>query len=641
MTFFKTVDSVPIYFEIRHRRFTEQAEILKLLFSFITLLLFSMSLFAQQADSSAVAPDSLKTEFRQKPKPKPVFVMEPVQYNLAATGDSVQTAVYRYEDNIHIAYNGFADAFRNEALFHVFDFLEMGEPRYVSALHLLPGQTNVYYEGHLQNDPISGLYNTRFLSLDALKSVEASPFQNISGNGFDNVNVKGRLQNPEKPYTRLMFRQGDFGFTDLDIQFARQLNKHTSLQLGGINKLNDINRYHGVIYRTALNWQPTPNIFSRTVYRANREHMYLPSVYPLDRRWHKEERDELFQDLTWYTDSTKQERWHFKAGVSGTKRKNASAADSFKVKYRFLRAEFSVDRNLKTGPLEWLVGLSAWQNRVWGSALSKDFTDSGMEGFLSARMHFLKSVYVQPVLRWNSLYGANAFLTSAVTAGYDGSGVKLNAQYRKERRRPNRSELSFAYAPYFGNRFLKEERMQSLIASAEVLFSPNFKLSAEAGSRNLENEIVFDKPTFRNSAGRAFTYFSAKASWRSAKFRVASGGQISNGTRLLAPPKSAWLSAGWHSVWLKGALIIDAMGSVNLYDRRNNVSFDPLTEHFYRDGTQSDGRLFFSYKLVATVRDAQLYMAMDNPLGSEYQIISGYPELYRRVRFGFNWDLWN
>ena len=622
---------------------------MKTLFPFI-LLFFFQPLFAQQADSLFIradslntAIDSLKTEKKPRPIRKriPAFLMEAVQYNLAATSDSVQTAVYRYEDNIHIAYNGFADAFRNEPLFHVFDFLEMGQPRYLAALHLMPAQTSVYYEGHLQNDPISGLYNTRFLSLDALESVEASSFQNISGSGFDNINVKGRLQNPEEPYTRLMFRQGDFGFTDLDIQFARQINKHTSLQLGGINKLNDINRYHGVIYRTALNWQPTPNIFSRTVYRANREHMYLPNRYIPERRWHKEERDEIFQDVTWYCDSAKVERWHLKTGISGTKRKNSSVADSFKVKYRFLRAEFSVDRNLKTGPLEWLAGFSAWQNRVWGSALSKDFIDSGMEGFISTQYHFFESTYLQPILRWNSLYGENSYLTSAFCLVYEGPRLKLQAMYDKNRRRPSRSELSFGYAPYFGNRFLKDERMQSLIASAEVLFSTNFKLSAEAGSRSLENEIVFDAPTFRNSDSRSFTYFSAKATWQSSKFRLASGGQISNGKNLLSPPKSAWLSAGWHSIWLKGALIIDAMGSVNLYDQRNNVSFDPLTEHFYRDGTRSDSRLFFSYKLVATVRDAQLYMAMDNPLGTEYQIISGYPELYRRVRFGFNWVMWN
>ena len=623
---------------------------MKTIFFLFIYFLFFQPLAAQQAlptaagkDSLRTVVDSLTTEVKPEHtrKRKPAFIMEPVQYNLAGTTDSIRTAVYRYEDNIHIAYNGFADVFRNEPLFQVFDFLEMGEPRYISALHLLPNQTNVYYEGHLLNDPVSGLYNTRFLSLDAAESVEATSFLPVQESSFGGINVKGRLQNPEDPYTRLMFRQGDFGFTDLDIQFSRRINKHTSLQLGGINKLNDINRYHGVIYRTALNWQPTPDIFSRTVYRANREHMYLPDYYAVSKWRYKEERDELLQDVTWYCDSGKQERWHFKAGLSGTQRKNSSTADSFKVEYRYMRAHLSIDRNLKTGPLEWFAGFSAWQNRVWGSALSKDYIDSGVEGFVNAQYRFFESAYLQPTLRWNSLYGEDAFLTSAVTAGYDGSQIKLKAQYRKDRRRPNRSELSFGYAPYFGNRLLKDEQTQSLIASADITISPGFKVSAEAGSRNLDNEIVFDAPTFRNSDSRSFTYFSAKATWQSTKFRFSSGGQISRGADLLSPPNSGWFSAGWHSIWLKGALIIDASGTVNVYDRRNNVSFDPLTEHFYRNGTQSEARLFFSYKLVATVRDAQLYMAMDNPLGTEYQIISGYPELYRRIRFGFNWDMWN
>lgn len=614
------------------------------------IIFFSQPLFAQLADSTATVTasiqakaDSSATETKTKAvrKHKPSFLMTPVQYNLAGTTDSVQTVVYRHEDNIHISYNGFADAFRNEPLFHIFDFLEMGEPRYLSALHLFPGQTNMYYEGHLQNDPISGLYNTRFLSLDALESVQASSFSTVTGYGFDNVNVKGRLQNPENPYTRLMFRQGDFGFTDLDIQFARRINKHASLQLGGINKLNDINRYHGVIYRSALNWQPAPQLFIRTVYRANREHMYLPNVYAFNRRWHKEERDELFQDITWYTNSSGRERWHLKAGLSGTRRKNSSVADSFKVKYRYLRAAFGLDRNLITGPLVWLAGFSFWQNRVWGSALSKNFIDSGMEGFLHLRYNLFNSVYLQPALRWNSVYGEEAFWTSSVTAAYVTSKIQMKIQYGSDRRRPNRSERSFGYAPYFGNPLLKDEQMQSLIACGELSLSPELKLFAEAGKRSLSNEIVFAAPTFQNGNKRSFSYFSVKANWRSANFRLSSGGQISDGSNLLSAPKSAWLTAGWHSVWLKGALIIDAMGTANVYDRRNNVSFDPLTEHFYRDGSTSEPRLFFSYKLVATVRDAQIYMAMDNPLNTEYQIISGYPELYRRVRFGFNWELWN
>ena len=589
-------------------------------------------------DTLSSSPDSLSTQKILKIK----FKLDTIRYNLFGTSDSMRHLAFTQTDIIHINYNGFADVFRNKALYQVFDFIEMGQPRYVSALHLMPHQTAMFYEGHLLNDPLSGLYNTRFLALDAVETVEGSAFANgLSTNGqslLNGINVNGRFQNPESPYSRLMFRQGDFGFTELDIQFARKMNDQLSIQLSGINKYNDLNNHHGVNYRGTINYQFSPMISSRTTYKINDEELSIFNYDSLSSFAYKERRDELLHDLTWYCNSQKTERWHLKAGFTGNRRSNTQAEDSIKVKYRFERMQFSVDRNLKTGSMDWLAGMSLFQNQVWGNALSKDFTDSGADGFISLNYPMFNAFYLKPVLRWQYLYGESTFFTPSLNLSYNyKSGINLNAIYRQDIRRPNRNELSFSYASYRGNNQLKAERMNSLIASAEMKLLDKIQFSMESGYRKIENEIVFSNPTFYNDEERSFAYFSIKTQWQAKLFNLSLGGQASNAEILLAPKNSFWLRAGYHDMWLNGALTIDASGTMYGYNSNNTIHYNPVVERFYWTSDQTNPYLLFSYKIVVTVKDAQLYVAMDNPLSTEYEIISGYPEFYRRVRFGFNW----
>ena len=45
--------------------------------------------------------------------------------------------------------------------------------------------------------------------------------------------------------------------------------------------------------------------------------------------------------------------------------------------------------------------------------------------------------------------------------------------------------------------------------------------------------------------------------------------------------------------------------------------------------------------IINHVKDAQIFFEMDNSIGSQYEVIHGYPELDRRWRFGINWIFWD
>ena len=107
----------------------------------------------------------------------------------------------------------------------------------------------------------------------------------------------------------------------------------------------------------------------------------------------------------------------------------------------------------------------------------------------------------------------------------------------------------------------------------------------------------------------------------------------------LAPSRSIWLQARYHDTWFNGALITDAIGNIYWYDRTDAIHFNPIVERFYWSDDYNGAYYMLSYKLTATIKSAQLFIAMDNPLAWEYSIIKGYSEYYRRIRFGLNWVL--
>jgi hypothetical protein len=289
-----------------------------------------------------------------------------------------------------------------------------------------------------------------------------------------------------------------------------------------------------------------------------------------------------------------------------------------------------------------LNGVSFTQNLAWGNYINKRVSDSYFNGFGTFNIAFWEHTRLQS--SWQIGYAPDGPLLASGLTGLvytHDSRLRFQAQVRLDQRRPNFSERYVAYTPYHGNPGLKTERMASYLGRLTYRPFDALQMEAEAGFRNLKNEILFNGLSFANGAERSFFYISARASYAFYVFNISGGGQFSNAEQYLAPRRSAFMQARYHDVWLNGALIMDAIGTINVYDRHNRIVYNPVLERFYPTQETTEDYLFFSYKFIATVKDAQLYMAMDNPMGRQFEIISGYPEHFRRVRFGVNWILWN
>ena len=312
------------------------------------------------------------------------------------------------------------------------------------------------------------------------------------------------------------------------------------------------------------------------------------------------------------------------------------------MSYRSTTTRFSLDRTFRFYRLSGLNGFSFGQNRAWGNYVNRHLSDTYYTGFGTMNLSLRKQLLLQSA--WQLGFRAGAQPLGSGMAGVEyhpNSRLRLQAQARLDQRRPNFSERYVAYAPYQGNPGLQNERMTSYLARLTSRPFESLRIQAEAGYRSLHNEIRFRQFSFENDPERSFFYLSAHGSFDFSVFRISGGGQFSDAETYLSPRRSAFVQARYHDIWLNGALILDAVSTVQASDQHNRILYNPVLERFYLTNETAASYLFFSYKLTATVKDAQLYMAMDNPMGDSFEIIHGYPEQFRRVRFGVNWVLWN
>ncbi len=626
--------------------------------SFVGFFLIVPLCIAQENNSAdslqIILSDSVQTDTLQrratKPRPQPV-VLQPLWYDLDGSvktlNDTSVHTVFRFDQLLYQSYNGAADVFRNRPQVQVFDFLEMGLPRYIAPVNLLPHQSAVLMDGGSLNDPVSGMYNMRMLPLDAVRSVQQSPAAPLDRSGLygltQTAQFTTRYLNPEEPYTRLMFRQGDFGYTDLDITFARRINRRMAVQLGGINKYYDPNGYRGVNYRGSFSWQINPRVFWRTRFHLGDEGAQVYSRSRFPNYHYKETRSDVYSALTMQDADSMEGYWHLLLWYTSGKRRTNSDIDSFFVENKFKRFYGRLERHWRIDNMELTAGVSGSQNLVWGSAYARDYYDLGLAGWLHLRYVLFDQIFLEGRLRGDYMWGNQTWLSpQAVIRWKPDEKTDVRFSVSKTERTPNRSERSFGYYGIGGQPGLINENMYNAALRINYVFSSHLKMDGSWNFMRLANEIRFTDTGFtQTDTERSFQNFTAAVYSSFYKFKFAAGGLYSLANVDIAPQASLWAEVRYHDIWLNGTLTFDAVASYYWYGQRNALYYHPVIERFYWGQGTSPAYNIYTFKLMATVQDLQLYMAMDNPQAFSYRMINGYYEYYRRIRFGLNWVLWD
>ncbi|NOX87968.1 MAG: hypothetical protein GXO77_03005 [Calditrichaeota bacterium] len=617
--------------------------------------LISLLLLCQLKSQSVAEPDTVfpGKQTQTADSIQPALKIPPIESYRALLNehgnqfDSLSNPVYDFDDLLYLNYNGLADVFRVQPDVQVFDFLDMGMPRFVSDLHLFPQQTPVYWNDFLLNDPTNGMYNTRFLYPDALQWAEIPEGSAESAilkttNNQSAILFYSRQLFPQKPYTRIMYREGDFGYTDLDITFAQKINPETIVQLGGINRDYTPNYYRGNHYRGTITRRLSDRLLMQAFYRKSGENVDFPNAYREDfgRFRYNEVREDIFTHLIHFNENAKAD-WQLRAGFSDSRRKYRLSDTRERYRIRFDRYFVQGIKDWQAGKFAFRTLLNAGHTKSWGSVYYRKYDDTELNLQTMGAFSLADSLKFTFKLNlnyfWNQPYQADP----SFSFNWKNKIFSANLDLEKYSRFPTVHERFFNFKGISGNRNLNAER--------HFVSRASFSVNPLSWNRNrfsliyhrIKDEIVFTGTTFYAGPKRDFAVAMVQSTLKLFKFKFRLGAQLGLAGDLIGAEQSVLARGMYHDRWLKGRLIIDAAGTIQWYGSQKNIAYQPYAERFYKAGGKSDGYYLLSYKIVATVKDARFFMEMDNPLGLRYHIIQGYPEFYRRVRFGLSWVLWD
>jgi hypothetical protein len=627
---------------------------------FILTIIPLIIFLPQVIHSQTIEPDTTESPFAKRDTLKTLPVRSKLYwYNLDQVlkqrDEENNFDLYNLKSEIGLIYTDLTDVFRIQPLWMDYDLFESNRPSFLGSVNKFPHQTTFFHDGVVVNDLIHGMYNLQFIPVMFTQRVEGAHTQgslrNFGMAGAAGINMVSNSLHTIAPWTRILYKQGTFGFSDIDISFVKPVTEYLSVQLGGFNKVYDgtfsNSDHHGTNYRGEITWQYNPNLFIRGQFFISRQRTGMTAfsleqsiLFPRYIEW----RDDYFVDVTWQPDDSTKNRLHVMLWNTYTFRRLKDRLNPAYVIKNHAK-QYGIDANylFDISNLGILSGVGVQYPEIHGTAFQQNYSPFRAQLYAELDYPVLSDLF------WRS--GIQATLHKE----FDPQ-ITLNSQFNlslSERqtleltatrsvRFPTASELYFSFDTLYGNQSLSPEEHLTIHSEYNYRDSTLWNFQIAAGYCQVKKEIQWIEPNFlNNNKLRSFYYTDVSLSIAFWKLTVGSGGHYNFADIYLSPRASLWGKIHFHDVWLKGAVIIDAYGEAYLFDTHRNIKYEPRLDRFYIESGNTGAFYTLSWKVVATVKAARIFFEMDNPLSEDYYFVEGYPEQFIRWRFGVNWILWD
>lgn len=580
-----------------------------------------------------------------------------IENTIKTKKDRLDTYAFRLDEEKHLLYRNMSDIFRQKALWYNYTLMESGRPVYISAVNSFPHQTSFYYNGILMNDPIHGMFNSQYIPVNFIRNVQLSSaghnMQDFGLGGTSSIHVVSSGKHTKAPWSKILFKQGNYGYSDLDISFVHPATPDIAIQLGGINRKFDgstiYNNRHGTNYRGEITWQIKNNLYLRSQFFLNRERVGLTSEFEnptppyLPRQI--DLRDDYFIDLTWLPTDTISQRLHLTLFNTYSIRRlkdDNPINPGYHNRYQFKRYGFDTNYDFKINEFDFLVGGGTVWNKIWGTGFNKQYFPTFLNTYGKLKIPLSSNLILKPQAQITFDEDLDPQLSLAINVENSlNQDSKISLGLFRTTRYPNATEKYFDFDSLYGNKNLVNEDhiAANLNFTSKIISELKFGLTGQYNFIN--NEIVWDNTTFKNNPERDFFVIASELEYPFWKVNVQIGGFETFADLYLTPRRSGWIKLHYSDIWLKGALGIDAYGTLQYWGEHSSLKYEPRMERFYQiDGIQDDYMLF-NWKIVATVQDARIFFEMDNSLSEIYEVINQYQEFTQRWRFGVHWILWD
>jgi len=569
--------------------------------------------------------------------------------------DRLYHYAYRFNGEKQLLYRNMSDIFRQKALWFNYNLMESGRPLYISSINSYPHQISFYYNGIIMNDPIHGMFNSQYIPLNFIRNVQLSTagnsFQDFGSGGTSSIHVVSSSKHTKAPWSKILFKQGNYGYSDLDLSFVHPATPNLAIQLGGINRVYDgstiYNNRHGTNYRGEFTWQFQSNLFLRGQFFLNRERVGLstliqnPTSPQLPRQI--DLRDDYFLDLTWLPTDTISQRLHLILFNSySIRRLKDDGNQHYHNRYQFKRYGFDANYNFNISDFEFLAGGGTVWNKVWGTGFKKQYfpTYINTYGKLKIPVSTKLSIKPQAQITFNEDFDPELSISMLASNSFNKSN-ELTIGISRSTRYPNATEKYFDFDSLAGNKNLINEDHIAANANFNSKILSNLEINLTGQYNLINNEIVWENNVFKNEQERDFFVLSTDLKYSIWKFNFELGGFESFSNEYLTSRRSGWLKLHYGDIWLNDALGVDAYGTIQYWGEHTALKYEPRMERFYKLNGVEDDYVVLNWKIVATVQDARIFFEMENSLSEIYEVVNHYQEFTQRWRFGVHWILWD
>ena len=413
-----------------------------------------------------------------------------------------------------------SDIFWSKPLWFDFDLIEAGRPAYISLINTYPHQTPLFFGGTLMNDQLQGAFNTQFIPLNYIQFAESdyssASLQNYAFWSGSKINITPHSVHTQRPWTKILYKQGSYGYSDVDVHFEVPFSSTFAVQLGGKNSGFDGaiqgSGYDGQNYRAEVTWQYTPQLYIRSQVVLNRIKVGLASFDPdqeIAIPATDEKRDDYILDVTWLPDDSLDQRLHVLLYYSNYTRKFKDTFTTYAFETWSQRFGLDANYNFLIGKNELLVGASALLPKIWGDPFNDGVTLPALNGYsklnipfgelfnfrAGLQLSFIKDYDLQllPTLGVDLIFSENQNLSFDVTTG---------------ERIPNATERFFDFDTLYGNQDLKPETYSTICGRYYFRQINAWHIKIDAGYHSIGNEIVWEDSVFTNQGSRDFMFGS-------------------------------------------------------------------------------------------------------------------------------------
>ncbi len=573
---------------------------------------------------------------------------------LRLINDTSAYEVYRYSAQKSVIFTDLASICQYQPLLFVYDLQEMNRPAYVAMINKYPHQNSIFYNTILMNDPVNGMYNMQFLSVDYTRFMESSTaagnLQNYCYNSAEKIAFTSAHRHTPASWSKILYKQGNFGYTDLDISFVKPVSEYVALQLGGFSRKYDGSisngDHRGYNFRGELTWQYSPRLYFSTQFYLGRERYGMTAYNPdPDFAFPRlvENRDDFFFDLTWLPRDSTSERFHLVLYNGYTFRRLKDLNDvGYQLKTQIKRYGVDVNYNLPLRQVEFLFGLGTLLPKISGTAFEKDYYPSSFSTYGTVTLALTQKIGLRAAgqLVIDREFKPQLQPSFSVSFRPD-NRQSIMMELAHGVRLPTTTERFFNFDTLYGRAELGPEEHQSARLKYAVTLNPKWRMSLTGGACWIRNEIGWSEPYFYNAGSRNFYYAALQSDFSIWKIDIQGGGQYTRADLNLTPRCSFWVGGHFSQLLLKGALLLDAYGTAMVFDKHRTINFEQRLERFYPGEDDEPGFYTLNWRVVVTVKGVEIFAEAENSLSNKYEVINGYREFFIRFRFGVNWILWD